>query len=53
MHFYMVFSKELIRREDLKQEESQQLMVVLKKTLSNIRDEDIEVYLHYCPEVAV
>jgi hypothetical protein len=28
-------------------------MEILKTTLKNIRDEDIEIFLHYSPEVAV
>lgn len=28
-------------------------MEILKRTLKNVRDEDIEIFLHYNPEVAV
>jgi hypothetical protein len=51
MHFYIVYSKELISKEGGKVKESS--LELLRKCLRNIRDEDIEIFLHYNPEVAV
>jgi hypothetical protein len=55
MHFYLVYSKELISKEGGvgKVKESGGGLEVLRRCLRNIRDEDIEIFLHYNPEVAV
>ncbi len=52
IHFYLSFSKELIRGGALYEGNGVE-MEILKKTLKNVRDEDIEIFLHYNPEVAV
>ena len=52
MQFYMAYSKELIRSGEGIQPEGGDIEI-LKRTLKNIRDEDIEIFLHYNPEVAV
>ncbi len=52
MHFYLSFSKEMIRGGALYEGNGVE-MEILKKTLKNVRDEDIEIFLHYNPEVAV
>ena len=50
LYFYLGFSKELIRAPPQDQESS---LALLRKALKNIKDEEIEVFLHYSPEVAV
>ena len=52
MQFYMAFSKELIRSGQGIEPEGGEIEL-LRRTLKNIRDEDIEIFLHYNPEVAV
>jgi hypothetical protein len=52
MHFYLSFSKEMIRGGALYEGNGVE-MEILKRTLKNVRDEDIEIFLHYNPEVAV
>jgi hypothetical protein len=51
-HFYLTYSKDLIRNDKGKAGYEQELEL-LRRTLKNIRDEDIEVFLHYNTEVAV
>ena len=52
MQFYMAYSKELIRSgEGIVPEGSE--IELLKRTLKSVRDDDIEIFLHYNPEVAV
>jgi hypothetical protein len=54
MHFYLTFSKELIRNDHQSGKTSyDEELEVLRRTLKNIRDEDIEVFLHQSTEVAV
>lgn len=54
LHFYLSFSKELIRsaEEDLHQQ-MEECLDLMKKTLKGIRDSDLELFLHFNPEVAV
>ena len=52
MQFYMAYSKELIRSGQGIEPEGGEIEL-LRRTLKNIRDEDIEIFLHYNPEVAV
>lgn len=49
LYFYLAFSKELIRTP----QDPEASLALLRKTLKNIKDEEIEVFLHYSPEVAV
>lgn len=61
MHFYLTFSKELIRGDGNNGNGHsgngaaafEEEIEVLRKTLRNIKDTDIEVFLHYNTEVAV
>ncbi len=53
MHFYLTFSKELIRNDQGGKSSYEEELEVLRRTLKNIRDEDIEVFLHHSTEVAV
>jgi hypothetical protein len=53
MHFYLTFSKELIRNDQSKGMGNEEDIEVLRKTLRNIKDTDIEVFLHFNTEVAV
>jgi hypothetical protein len=53
MHFYLTFSKELIRNDQGGKSSYEEELEVLRRTLKNIRDEDIEVFLHHSSEVAV
>ena len=54
MHFFLTFSKEIIRNAgNSSNEEETRNLEILRRTLKNIKDEDIEVYLHYQPEVAL
>jgi len=53
MHFYLTFSKELIRNDQGGKSSYDEELEVLRRTLKNIRDEDIEVFLHQSTEVAV
>lgn len=49
LYFFMGFSKELIRApQDL-----EPTLALLRMALKNVKDEEIEVFLHYSPEVAV
>jgi len=52
MHFYLSFSKELIRGGTIYEGNGVE-MEILKRTLKNVRNEDIEIFLHFNPEVAV
>jgi|LauGreDrversion4_2_1035121.scaffolds.fasta_scaffold132824_5 hypothetical protein len=49
IYFYLAFSKELIRAP----QDPEASVALLRKALKNIKDEEIEVFLHYSPEVAV
>jgi hypothetical protein len=55
LYFYLSFSKELIKnQEESKEEGSHGVSIeILRKALKNVRDEDIEIFLHYSPEVAI
>ena len=54
IHFYLTFSKELIRNDQVGGKSSyEEELEVFRRTLKNIRDEDIEVFLHQSTEVAV
>ena len=53
MHFYLTFSKELIQNDRVKGSNFEGELEILRRTCKNIRDEDIEVFLHYNTEVAI
>ena len=65
IYFYLTFSKELIRgphsgvggnsnqASNSNANDSESSLELLRRTLKNIRDEDIEIFLHYSPEIAV
>lgn len=53
LHFYLSFSKELIRSAEDLHQQMEECLDLMKKTLKIIRDSDLELFLHYNPEVAV
>lgn len=53
LHFYLSFSKELIRSAEEVQGQMDDCLALMRKTQKLIKDSDIEVFLHYNPEVAV
>jgi hypothetical protein len=68
LYFYLAFSKELIRGPSVPQGRGNQSsrgayqgsgdseatnLELLRRTLKQVRDDDIEVFLHYSSEVAI
>jgi len=53
IHFYLSFSKELIKAAEDHYAQMEDCIDILGKTLKNIRDGDIELFLHFNPEVAL
>ena len=54
MHFYMGFSKEIIREmEEGLQEESEFSLNILKKTYKCLKASDIDLFIYHKPEVAL
>jgi len=53
LHFYLSFSKELIRSAEDLHSQMEECLDIMRKTLKVIRDSDIELFLHFNPDVAV
>ena len=60
MHFYISFSRELIRMNQNDNagnhgsaDTESTYLEILRKALKNIGDEDIEIFVHFNPEVAI
>lgn len=52
LHFYLSFSKELIRNAELI-EDIDQCLEIMRQTQKNIAPADIELFLFYNPDVAI
>ncbi|CDW84307.1 UNKNOWN [Stylonychia lemnae] len=53
LHFYLSFSKELIKSAEEIYQQMDECLEIMRKTQKLIKDSDIQVFLHYTPDVAV
>lgn len=53
LHFYLSFSKELMKSGEEVYQDMNECLEILRKAQKNIKDSDVQVFLHINPDVAV
>lgn len=53
LHFYLSFSKELIRHAEQLTETMEDCLEIMRRTQKAIKDTDIEMFMYYNPDVAL
>eukprot|EP00347_Sterkiella_histriomuscorum_P010472 403376151 len=53
LHFYLSFSKELIKSGEEIYQDMNECLEILRKAQKQVRDQDVQVFLHINPDVAV
>ena len=53
LYFYLLFHKELIMHQESFSQIMEDCLELMRRTLKNIRDQDIEMYLFFNMEIAI